>query len=178
MWNWGDGGRAQRRSRCVRDHIRERRNKQAEGREAGRKAQDSGSSSPPLPDLTHRGLGDWSCQLFPLPYLPEGAMVPEAWTRGQRAASSLWGSFPPFFTKLAFSSRASGLSLDWAQLGWWGSHLFSPWCLPGPPFPATSDGAAAAGTILLCCLSSLVSPTPSGPCNCGLRQRLRGLGLG
>lgn len=105
-------------------------------------------------------------------------MVPEAWTRGQRAASSLWGSFPPFFTKLAFSSRASGLSLDWAQLGPWGSHLFSPWCLPGPPFPATSDGAATAGTILRRCLSSLVSPTPSGPCNCGLRQRLRGLGLG
>lgn len=149
------------------------------GREAGRKAQDSGSSSPPLQDLTHRGLGDWSCRLYPLPYLPEGAMVLEAWTRGQRAALSPWGSLSPFFTKLTFSSRASRLSLDWAQLGWWGSHLFSPWCLPGPPFPETSDGAATAGTILRrCCLSSLVSPTPSGPCNCGLRQRLWGLGLG
>lgn len=69
------------------------------GREAGRKAQDSGSSSPPLPDLTHRGLGDWSCRLYPLPYLPEGAMVLEAWTRGQRAALSPWGSFASLLHK-------------------------------------------------------------------------------
>ena len=66
---------------CMTTSGNARTNRQ-KGGEAGRKAQDSGSSFPPLPDLTH-GSGRRAAGSSPfLPYLPEGAMVPEAWTRG------------------------------------------------------------------------------------------------
>lgn len=139
MWNWGDGGRAQRPSRCVCDHIRERRNKQAEGR--GGREEGPGLRklfpSPSGPNTQVWETGAAGSSPF-LPYLPEGAMVSEAWTRGRRTASLLWGSFPPFFTKLTFSSRALGLSLDWASWGGGGptcSHPGASLALPSPQPP-------------------------------------------
>lgn len=67
---------------CMTTSGNARTNRQ-KGGEAGRKAQDSGSSfpSPSGPNTRVWETGAAGSSPF-LPYLPEGAMVPEAWTRG------------------------------------------------------------------------------------------------
>lgn len=120
---------------CVTTSGNARNKYRQKGREAGRRPQDPGSSSPPLQDLTHRGLETGASALPPFLTFLKGPWSLRPGQEDKELPCHPGAPCLPSSQKLTFSSRASRLSLDWAQLGWWGSHLFSPCASLAPSLP-------------------------------------------